>query len=483
MNMKRPITFLLGLLFLNQAFVLATEDVDSLKAAAKNYYGSMEFRDGSAILNRILEKDSNNLEANYLKAEMYLLYGSEKYFLHKNRLKRLNACEELDILATKEAFFLGLWKADSLLAENIRKYPGNPELEYLNLLGYLKENNYQFARDHAAGISKRLIMKFAPYYALFSFARAQGDAALSLQYLDSLEMITGEFYHSRNRPVLELLSALPHAHVLVDEIELEYADCGAGMGFLMYDENGNTVKAELDTGTSGGLFSIHSDSVGKMLAGRDTLLVEDGIQYNYMTEPADLRYKLVNFAFPFARDFPVAYFDGRFTKADGCFSPFAFAGYALSIDPVNRTVFLRSEQALNKYLDELEDYVTVDYVNRGGWIYIPCRVNGQEVLMMVETGSRDVNLNSMSLKHLNVEPYIGSIRWRGKDYPMEKVDFTLEIGDLKYEVKGGLVSEFVLGNAFYRLASSGDIGPDFFRNYAFTIDPFHRQMIIEKNMP
>jgi hypothetical protein len=266
---------------------------------------------------------------------------------------------------------------------------------------------------------------------------------------------------------------------MVDEIKLEYADCGPGMGFYMTDSKGQSIKVELDTGTSGGLFTIHSDSVGRNLAGKDTMTIEDGISYNYMEGPEDMHYKLVSFSEPPIDNFLTGYFKGSFTKADGCFSPFIFKGYALSMDPVKRTAFLRTEEALDSYLAGLDDYVAVDYVIREGWIYIPCRINGREVLMMVETGSRYVNLNSIAAKRLGIEPYKSTIKWRGQDYPVEKIDFTLEIGRLKHEVKGGMVSSFVLGNTYYGLASAGDIGPDFLRNYAFTIDPFGKRIIIE----
>lgn len=46
--------------------------------------------------------------------------------------------------------------------------------------------------------------------------------------------------------------------------------------------------------------------------------------------------------------------------------------------------------------------------------------------------------------------------------------------------RGGMISSFVMGNTYYGLASAGDIGPDFLRNYAFTIDPFKGHFIIEE---
>ncbi len=37
--------------------------------------------------------------------------------------------------------------------------------------------------------------------------------------------------------------------------------------------------------------------------------------------------------------------------------------------------------------------------------------------MQIETGSRDVNFNKLSLEALGLESYASSIEWRGEDYP------------------------------------------------------------------
>lgn len=476
----RIIVSLLSLVMLTSGLA-GQEKHDSLANAAKHHLARMAFSEASLLLNKILESDSSNIEANYLKAEIYLLYGSNKYQDYKERLQELEADEELTILNAKEAAFLGLWNADSLLHAALKKYPANAELELILFVQELEKGNFHKARINAGSLSDKLIMKFMPYLAIFNYTRSFHQD-LTLAYLDTLENMTSDFYHSKNRPLFEILEQLPEGQNPADEFELDYADCGPGMGFIMYDAEGHKIKVELDTGTNGGLFTIHDDSVGKALTGEEFAVIEDGIQYNYMDGPADMYYKLVSFQKPPLDDFLVGYFDGEFSKADGCFSPFAFKGYAISIDPVERKVHLRSEQALDNYLKTTDRYTSVKYINRAGWIYIPCKINGKEVLMMVESGSRDVNLNSMSVRQLGLETYQGSIQWRGKDYPMEKVDFTLEIGNLKHEVKGGLISDFVLGNTFYGMASSGDIGPDFLRNYAFTIDPFQQRLILEERI-
>lgn len=433
---------------------------------------------GRRLLDSLLAEDSLNVEANYLRSELYILYGDTSFKSSVRRLREAGAEKELTILKVKESTLIGDPDAYIAAGEALLNYPANAELEFVLWLHNLDRGGFSEAAGTAYSLSSRLIFPHLPYQALFDYA-SDSDPLLALSYLDTLESMVGSVYHSRNRELLKLLASLDQEVSVPGEYELEYADCGPGMGFYMTAANGIRIKVELDTGTSRGLFTIHSDSTGKALGGDDTLTVPEGIWYNYMEGPEDMHYSLTAFLDPPIKNFLTGYFNGSLTKADGCFSPFVFKDHALSIDPVNRSAFLRNRESLDKYLESLEDYTEVDYIVRNGWIYIPARVNGKEILMMVETGSRYVNLNSIAAERLGVTSYTGSIKWRGDDYPVEMVDFDLEIGNIEHHVKGGLISGFVLGNTYVGLASAGDIGPDFLRHFAFTIDPFRKKLILE----
>ena len=87
-----------------------------------------------------------------------------------------------------------------------------------------------------------------------------------------------------------------------------------------------------------------------------------------------------------------------------------------------------------------------EYIVRNGWVFIPCKINGTEVFMQIETGSRDVNFNTLALNVLGLENYASSIEWRGQEFPIDKVDCILEIGKISYEVKGGHVTDKVYAN-------------------------------------
>lgn len=438
------------------------------------------FRINAALahLDTVLMSDPQSVQANYMKAEILLLSGSQTYKKYMGRLEQMNYTEGCTVLRIKEAVFTGKSEASEMLAKGLSSYPGNGELKYLEWLIDLDRNGIEDRAWEAGRLSEGIIVKPLPLIALYGYARDR-DPALALKYLDSLDAMSVTTFQSRDRPLLELLAALPKASGVRGEIELEYAECGAGMGFYMYDTRGNKIKMELDTGSGSSLFTIHNDSVGEVLDGRDLLSITDGIWYNYMEKPADIHYKTVDFSNPAINNIIAGYFDSSFSKADGCYSPFSLGACAITLDPVNGKAWIRDSLALDRYLSGLAGYTGVEYILRNGWIYIPCKINGKEVLMMVETGSRDVNLNKISVPLVGVEPYQGSIKWRGADYPVTMADFILEVGEISYEVKSGLVSDFVLGNKYTGLASAGDIGPDFFRNFIFTIDPFSKRLIIE----
>lgn len=451
-------------------------DIDSVYSN----FAKFKFKEGNSLLDSILKKDSLSIEANYLKAELFILRGEPDYINFQSRLENIGAEKELAILELKLALLLGESTLSKKITEVSSKFPDNPEIEFINWLWEIDQHGIEKVAHKARELSQKILFKPLPYLALFNYA-SEINPQLALCYLDTLESVAGTVYHSRNRPLLEFLTKIKTEKQSDKKqtIELEYADCGPGMGFYMTDVKGNKIKMELDTGSGSGLFTIHNDSIGKVLAGRDTVTIKNGIWYNYMKGPKDIYYKLVEFENPQVGNILTGYFDGKFSKADGCFSPFAFRGYSITIDPVNKKAFLRNQKAAEEYLEGLSNHIEVHYTVREGWIFIPCKINGKEVFMMLETGSRDVNLNKISINRLDIIPYESSIIWRGDSYPIQKVDFTMEIGSLKYEVSGGLVSEFVLGNSHYGIASAGDIGPEFLRSYVFTIDPFSKKLIIE----
>lgn len=432
-----------------------------------------------AHLDTVLMTNPQSVEANYMKAEILLLSGNRGYKRYITTLEQMKASEELTVLRIKEAILIGDHKAPSLLEKGLAEYPGSDELRYVEWLTDIDKNGFFDRAGEAQKHSNAIIVKPLPFLALYGYSR-DIDPGMALRYLDTLDAMSVTTFQSKDRPLLELLTGLPKASGIVGETEVEYTDCGPGMGIYMTDTKGNKIKMEMDTGSGSSLFTIHNDSTGSALEGEYLLTIADGIWYNYMEKPADMHYKIADFSNPSIRNVVSGHFAGSLTKADGCFSPFSLGKCAITFDPIDKRAWLRDSIALEIYLSGLNDYTQTEYIDRNGWIYIPCKVNGKEVLMMVETGSRDVNLNMISAPLLDVEPYQGTIQWRGADYPTTMVDFMLEVGDIEYEVKSGLVSDFVLGNKYTGLASAGDIGPDFFRNYIFTIDPYRKRLIIER---
>lgn len=438
----------------------------------------VDFNQCISIVDSLLKIDSMDIEANYVMSEFYLTAGTEYYTRFYDRLLAAGARREAAIIHVKEALFLGLGSFESRLGEALEIYPGEPELLFAKWLNELDNAAIGENARKASWFSQNVLFRTYPYQAMYNYT-CNADPRLALAYLDTLEMMFPDIYLKKHRTELELLSSIDGFKKGRKEYELEYADCGVGSGLYMTDKKGNKIKMMLDTGTSGKLFTIHRDSIGKALDGVDTLLVKNGIRYGYMSESADLHYKLSNFTDPAFDNFLLAYYEGDLPGKDGVFSPFAFEGYAISLDPFEKTAFLRNEKALKKYLKKLDNYCAVNYIVRRGWIYIPGRINGREVLMMVETGSRDVCVNKMMTQAIGLETYQSTVEWRGRDIATVKSDFTLEIGDIKREVKGALVIRSAMGNLLYGLGSSGDLGPTFFKDYAFTIDPFNKQIIFE----
>ncbi len=452
---------------------------DSLLKLARENIAIMKFSKALQQLNFQEKSDSLDREMLYLKAEIYLISGNEKYITYVKNLIRVGADEQKSLLKLKHSLFIGSNAYDSLHDEFESKYPRNSELIYCEWLNRLDSGDFEYCQKTASSVSKKSLFSFAPYLALYYHAWDR-DHQLALHYLDTLENMVGKFHQSKYREILKLLAHQTPSSPNQDVIELPFSWCGSGMGFYLLDEKGDSVKIEIDTGTGYGLMTIHDLLKGKSIAGEDVMVVKNGIQYNYMDSPRDLYYKTANLSQPGYHNFLFGYFDGQFSKADGCASPFAFRDYALQIDPVNKQVFLRSHKNIDQYITQNRDKIElIPYQLRNGWMYIPCKVNGKEVMMMMETGSREVNFNKFSAQALGLESYQSTIQWRGKDFQVEKVDCIIEIGKITDTIKGGFITDFVLGNWYYGLGSAGDIGPDFLKKYVFTIDPFHDQIIFE----
>ncbi|PWD98263.1 hypothetical protein [Marinilabilia rubra] len=454
---------------------------DSLLNLATTEIGILNFKKADLYLTEVEEKDSLNPRLLYLRAEMKLFQGEGIFLNYLEKIKKTGKHNIYNLMKLKHAVFIGLSEADSLIQNYLANYPENGEVNLMKWLLELDKGNFEHCKKTAKKISSETIFKFLPYLALHnsSWDRNYQNAIF---YMDYVEQIIGkEFYGSKYREILGILSKTKTAIPENGNYELPFASCGPGVGFYMIDEKGDSLKIEIDTGTGYNMMTVHDKSLGKSISGSDILVTKNGISYNYMDKPADLHYKKAILANPPYKNLIFGYFDGRFSKADGCSSPFIFKNRAIHIDPQKEEVWLLDYNTLQNYISENQDeIVKVPYIVRNGWIFIPCKVNGKEVLMQLETGSRDICFNSLSLKALNLESYSGAIEWNGKDYPIDKVDCVLEIGRIKYQVEGGLVIKRI-PNWYYGLASAGDIGPVFMNNFAYTIDVFNQQIIFKIN--
>ncbi len=457
-------------------------EIDSLLNLARYEIGRIHFMGAENYLNEVEKIDSLNPEHLYLRSEMKLLMGENDFHSYVEKLRNIGADKYYHIMKLKYAVFTGLSEAEGMLEKYFAYYPDNEEIKFAKWLLDLDRGKYEYCMQHASDISKGTVFTFAPYLALYNISWDR-NYKNAIHYMDTVEQIIGrEFYGSMYREYLHILSDTDGTAVDTGLTELPFAWCESGVGFYMIDNKGDSLKIELDTGSGMNLMTVHDKSLGERTAGSDILTIENGISFGYMEKPADLYFKKSTFSVPAYENLIFGYFDGQFLKADGCASPFVFKNRALHMDPINEKVYLFDRETLEKYKNENRDRIEkVPYIVRNGWIYIPCRINGTEVLMFVETGSRDVNFNRISLDALGLESYAGFIEWRGQDYPIDKVDCILEIGSIKYEVKGGLVTDRVHGNLLYGLASAGDIGPVFMNNFAFTIDVFNQQIIFKIN--
>lgn len=481
-NQIQKILLLCISFYLFTNYVFGQSEVDSLLNIASKDISTFSFRRAENSLKKVESIDSLNPRLIYLHSEMKLFLGDETFLDYLNKLHEIGADEYYHVMKLKHAIFVGLADYENLLDEYVLKYPDNGEIKYVRWLSSLDKGNYEKCMVSAREISNSTIFKFAPYIALFNISWDK-DIKNAILYMDTVEHIIGrEFYGSKYREILNVFAENEMINQDSGVTELPFAWCGSGIGFYMIDEKGDSLKIELDTGTGYNLMTVHDKSKGENISGTDVLVVKDGISYNYMEKPADLYYKKSNFKIPAYENLIFGYFDSQFFKADGCTSPFIFKDRAIHINPIEEKVFLLDKENIEKYISENKAKLEmVPYIVRNGWIFIPCKINGTEVLMQIETGSRDVNFSTIAIDILGLETYASFIEWNGQEFPIDKVDCILEIGKIRYKVEGGLVSDKVYANWYYGLAAAGDIGPFFMNNFVYTIDIFNQQIIFEIN--
>lgn len=445
-----------------------------LLKTAREYFFRGALKNGITTVDSVLKNDPDDQHALYLKGEYCCLAGKKEVL---EVLRRIKDEYYADLLDLKIDLLLGDRRFPDKLRKLREKYPSSAELEFAGWLYKTEHGGLEEAKKDLWQLSDKLVFGFLPSRHLYILTEAS-DAQYAASLLHEASK-RGFAWTKRvdRKPQLKPEQVFSSS---IYETELPLIDCGPYMGIELRDSLGNIVRASLDTGTSGFGLTIHSRTKGDSLCGVLLDTVRNGIQYRYMSAPADLYYKLCSFSWPDARNMLVGYFEGGLPASDGVFSPFAFKDLAITIDSKNRKVFLRSRQALKKYLSGKNNYESLDFIRRGGWIYVPGKIDTSEVLMMVETGSRDVNLNKIAQLRYDTPVIEDSIEWRGKTYPVTRPVFKLRLGSLEYEPEDALVDEFVLGNYYTGVASAGDIGPDFLRNYTFTIDPFESRLILEK---
>lgn len=445
---------------------------------AREIFRSGKVRDGLQKLNEILRADSLHAEALYLKGECCLIYGSPVVLDMISRLYDVGDSVHADFLNLKLMMFLGDGRFPKELERCRSRYPDSPEVRLAGWMWEMDRSGIPPDTAELMAIAADVVMGGLPYQAAFSVAADRSDRE-GLAYLELFLPYAASYYDQLKQKLEARVAMNPQVH-LTGALELEYVQCGPEMGVYLVDSNGKKIKMALDTGTGSRLFTIHDQAVGDSLNGDTVLVLEDGIQFGYMDEPADIVTKPVDFSIPEVTNVAVEYFDGRFTLADGCFSPLAFRGVAMTVDPVNERVVVRDREAYRAWRDSLIEgtYADVPLILRDGWPYIPCNVNGHEVLMMLETGSRDVNFNEIAVRWYDLPAYDSVLIWREKEYPTEMLDVTINVGGLEYEVTGGLVTERIVGYHHYGMGAAGDIGPEFMRNFIWTLDPWDRRLIL-----
>lgn len=451
----------------------------ALTDSALARFGIGELKKGMVFLDSLSRSGIRSPYALYLKGECQLLYGRKEVLTIIDSLRKLNMNEYADVLDLKTDLLLGDSGFSVKLAGMKNKYPGNYEVRLSEWLFRLDQGEYEWAKSAMAGLSEKIIFRYLPYQALY-YTVMNSDYDLAKSAAESA--MEKKFFRLKNiYRQQEVLHDISPSGYDIYEAELPYAECGPYFGIIMEDSSGRKIKVSLDTGTGGGLFSIHSKSLGEVITGGKAACIEKSIQYNYMSSVQDAFIKPASFRSPALKNFPLMYFEGSLTSSDGVFSPFAFKDLAVTVDPVNKKFTLRSKAALKEYMLHLKkEREEIKYRDRFGWIYIPCRVNGAEVMMMLETGSRDVNFNSLAAERYGIPVIKSTSVWKGREYTVRRPDISIQVGSITYKPKDGFVEDFVMGNHMYGAAGAGDIGPEFLRNYKFTIDPFGKKIILEK---
>lgn len=419
---------------------------------------------------------------NYLKyfyGTILVNYGNIKVYDVIDTLKNNNGEFYADLLKLHVDVMIGEYSARKRLNTKLEEFPTISELKLLDWIVKLDNGDFENAEKTLSEIREITPLKYLPLLAIY-YHSYDRDYKTALKYLT---MLRNESVYKMEKDFnrLSLLKDRDIKYNLDSSFTVKYEQCGAQPGMQFVTENGISLKMGFDTGTNGYGFSIHNKSLGDSLEGNQIYDIEKGIQYNYMSEPADVIGKLINLKIPRVDDFLVEYFEGGLTLADGVFSPLLFNS-AITIKSKEEVVLIHNRESLEDYISNLpeDNHTKVPYKVRKGWMFIPCEVNGKKIEMMLETGSRDVNFNSLATRRLGISTYEGFVKWRGEDYPVTKLDAEIKVGDFTYTVSGGLESNFVLGNLACGLAAAGDIGPDFINCFIFTIDPFNKQIILEK---
>ena len=472
--MKRVLVVLLAFF---ASLVSYSQSECDLPDALFSHLDSMNYRKALREIELYQNQDSTCEKSIYLQGLLRLFYGDVKVLESIEKLKELEYKESSLALSLWYGCFLGdaEYRA-SVVTYDSFVFADWHEIAFLKWLVLLDSGDYEKASSTVRDVSAMSCFSCLPYKALFH-ASWNHDYNDAIKWLDSLELFGVKVYESRYRQYIEQLILSEKDSIFNAGVELEYVDCGPGMGIRLNDCNDLEIDVELDTGTGYNLFTIHNLNLGTAIAGDTVFHIKNGIWYNYMEKPEDLFFKMVSFN-GLPDSVLLGYFDSDFSKADGCFSPFVFKNYALMMDAPHQRAALLSKDEVNQIYSNDQQKIVVPYIVRNGWVFIPVTIADKEVFMMLETGSRDVNLNLLSVRHLGVQPYKSTVKWRGNDYPVEKVDFEMTIGCKTFKINGGFVSGFVLGNHYTGLGCAGDIGPGFLKNYCFVIDVFNQNLIL-----
>lgn len=461
--------------------VLSTPDGASALAAVRDDLFHGRIQSGLSRLHQLLQERPDDREALYLQGQCLALQGKPETLDVIDKLRRGGSEEYADILDLKLDLLLGDEGAGEHLQRCREKYPKAAEVAAAEWLYRLQRGETAWAQRRLPELMRLpLTFGFQPYENLYLALKPHDYTGARRWALAGKEK--NLFRLSAQLEQDEMLHRLPRLRHSIREMELPLAENGPYFGLHLRDTGGREYSVTLDTGTSYPLLTLHDRAKGEALSGDRVETVPGGIQYHYMKKPADMFYKNAFFELPRLRNLHVGYFDGGLQGADGVFSPAVLAGLAITVDPQQKKVWLRDAAAQKRARRRLAPRaVTVPYqVHNGGWLYVTAGVNGKKLRMMLETGSRDVNVNTLAARRYGIPMRDDVTQWQGKDFPIKRpADTTIQLGSISYTPADGLVDDFVMGNTTTGLASSGDLGPAFLKHFRFTIDPFARQLILE----